>query len=104
MVVEEWKLNNPFVKSAKWGDLDYSNDELKQIDMVIRYDWASLEGAASNAASANSANAVPVSAPQAFAPLSTWNAGLAEEILRAAETDMPSNPNSGVPETADGDD
>ena len=104
MVVEEWKLNNPFVKSAKWGDLDYSNDELKQIDMVIRYDWASLEGSAANSASANSANQVPTSAAQAFAPLNTWNAGLAEEILRSSETPMPTNPNSGVPEPENGDD
>jgi hypothetical protein len=39
-VVETWTLNNPFIKSAKYGDLDYSNDELRTVEMSIRYDWA----------------------------------------------------------------
>ena len=103
MVVEEWKLNNPFVKSAKWGDLDYSNDELKQIDMVIRYDWASLEGSTGNAASANSTGAVPTTAAQAFSVQSTWNAGLSTTIVESASTtDAPTNDNAAAPETADG--
>lgn len=38
--IEEWTLNNPFIKSAKYGDLDYSNDELRTVEMTIRYDWA----------------------------------------------------------------
>ena len=38
--VEVWELRNPFIKSAKFGDLDYSNDELRTIEMSIRYDWA----------------------------------------------------------------
>ena len=41
--VEEWTLNNFFLQSAKFGSLDYSSDELKQIDMTFRYDWASIE-------------------------------------------------------------
>jgi len=39
--VEKWTLNNPFIKSAKFGDLDYSNDELRTVELTIRYDWAS---------------------------------------------------------------
>tara|TARA_R100000805_G_C3566851_1_gene73999 strand:+ start:89 stop:676 length:588 start_codon:yes stop_codon:yes gene_type:complete len=39
-VVETWTLNNPFIKSAKYGDLDYSSDDLRTVEMSIRYDWA----------------------------------------------------------------
>lgn len=48
--VEKWTLNNAWLKSAKFGTLDYSNDELKQIDLVIRYDWATLTGQPAGAA------------------------------------------------------
>ena len=40
-IVETWSLNNPFIKSAKYGDLDYSNDDLRTVEMTVRYDWAS---------------------------------------------------------------
>jgi len=42
-VLEKWTLNNAWVKTAKFGDLDYSSDELTQIELTIRYDWASFE-------------------------------------------------------------
>jgi len=38
--VEIWELQNPFIKAAKFGDLDYSNDELKTVELTLRYDWA----------------------------------------------------------------
>ena len=41
--VEKWTLNQPFIKSAKFGDLDYSNEDLRTVDLTIRYDWASCE-------------------------------------------------------------
>jgi len=41
--IERWTLHNPFIKSAKYGDLDYSNDELRTVEMTVRYDWASCE-------------------------------------------------------------
>ncbi len=40
--VERWALKNAFLKSAKFGSLDYSNDELRQVDLSIRYDWATV--------------------------------------------------------------
>ena len=40
---ETWTLQNPFIKSVKYGDLDYANDELRTITMGIRYDWATCE-------------------------------------------------------------
>jgi len=42
-VIEEWELNNPFIKSAKYGDLDYSSDDLRTVEMTIRYDWATCD-------------------------------------------------------------
>ena len=39
-VMESWTLQNAFVKSAKFGDMDYSNDELRQVSLTLKYDWA----------------------------------------------------------------
>tara|TARA_B100000686_G_scaffold350682_1_gene447300 strand:- start:565 stop:1158 length:594 start_codon:yes stop_codon:yes gene_type:complete len=39
-VIETWTLKNAWLKAASWSDLDYSNDELRTIDMTFRYDWA----------------------------------------------------------------
>jgi hypothetical protein len=38
--VETWTLQNPFIKSLKLGDLDYENEDLSNIELGIRYDWA----------------------------------------------------------------
>ena len=38
--IEHWNVMNPFIKAAKYGDLDYSNDDLRTVEMTIRYDWA----------------------------------------------------------------
>ncbi len=40
IAVEKWELKNPIITSAKFGNLDYSNDELKQVELSFRYDWA----------------------------------------------------------------
>lgn len=42
-LIEKWTLNQPFLKSAKYGDLDYSNDDLRTIELTLRYDWAKCE-------------------------------------------------------------
>jgi len=42
-VLEKWTLNNGWVKSLTFGDLDYSNEDLTEVSMTVRYDWASLE-------------------------------------------------------------
>lgn len=42
-VLETWTLKNPFLKSAKYGDLDYSSDELRTVEMTFAYDWAECE-------------------------------------------------------------
>lgn len=38
--IESWTLKNPFIKDLKFGDLDYTGDELIELTMEIRYDWA----------------------------------------------------------------
>jgi hypothetical protein len=41
-VIETWDLINPFIKSIKYGDLDYSSDELLEITITVAYDSATL--------------------------------------------------------------
>ena len=62
VAIETWTLHNPFIKSFKWGDLDYSSDDITEMEMEIRYDWADLE------TSTNSVATVPssVSAKKEF--------------------------------------
>jgi len=38
--IERWTLQNPFVKGVKYGDLDYSAEDLVEITLTLRYDWA----------------------------------------------------------------
>jgi len=37
---EKWTLNNAIVTKLGFGDLDYSSEELSEITMTFRYDWA----------------------------------------------------------------
>lgn len=41
--IETWTLNNPFIKSVTFSDLAYDNEDLRTIDLSIRYDWATCE-------------------------------------------------------------
>ena len=41
--IEVWTLRNAFLKSAKFGDLDYSSDDLRTVEMTVRYDWAQCD-------------------------------------------------------------
>ena len=43
VALETWTLNNAFPKSVKFGDLSYDSDELREITLEIRYDWASCQ-------------------------------------------------------------
>jgi len=40
--IEEWKLTNAWVTSVKFGELDYSSDEMVEITLELRYDYAEL--------------------------------------------------------------
>jgi hypothetical protein len=42
--VEEWILYNSWVKEVKFGDLDYTSDDLTEITLTLRYDFAKLNG------------------------------------------------------------
>ena len=42
-ILEKWILNNAWVESVNFSDLDYDSDELSTIEMTIRFDWAELE-------------------------------------------------------------
>ena len=41
-VVETWILHNPWIKDAKFGSLAYDSDDMVEIELTIRYDWATL--------------------------------------------------------------
>jgi hypothetical protein len=40
--IEEWILKGAFITSAKFGDLDWSSEDVVKISMDLRYDWAFL--------------------------------------------------------------
>ncbi len=39
-VKETWSLKNAWIKAAKFGELDYTNDELRTVTLTLKYDWA----------------------------------------------------------------
>ena len=41
--VETWTLWKPFITGVTYGDLDYSSDDMTEITMTIRYDWAIIQ-------------------------------------------------------------
>lgn len=41
--VETWSFHNAWIKDTTMGTLDYETDELLNIDITLRYDWAQLE-------------------------------------------------------------
>lgn len=43
--IETWKLFKPFFTSVQWGSLDYENENIVDIQLAIRYDYATLNGA-----------------------------------------------------------
>jgi hypothetical protein len=41
--LETWTLKNAWVKKVTFGNLDYSNDDLTEVTLEFRYDWATLD-------------------------------------------------------------
>ena len=41
--LETWVLWNAWIKDVKFGDLDYDGDDLTDVEIELRYDWAYLE-------------------------------------------------------------
>ena len=40
--LETWTLYNAFITDVKYGDLAYGEDDLTEITLTLRYDWAKL--------------------------------------------------------------
>ena len=49
-ILEQWQLNNAWVKEVTFGDLDYGSEDLTEITVKFRYDWASFGGVGSSGA------------------------------------------------------
>lgn len=41
--IEIWTLNNAFITNVKFGDFDYASEDLRDISISLKYDWASCE-------------------------------------------------------------
>ena len=41
-VIEEWMLVNAWVKDVKFGELDYESDDMVDVEIELRYDYAVL--------------------------------------------------------------
>jgi hypothetical protein len=41
--IEIWTLNNAFITNVKFGDFDYSSEDMREISLTFKYDWASCE-------------------------------------------------------------
>jgi len=59
--IETWTLYNPWITDLKYGDLDYSGDELTTITVTLKYDWARL-----SVDSPGDANATSLEANKSF--------------------------------------
>jgi len=40
--LETWKLINPWITNVEFGQLDYANNEMVEISLTLRYDYATL--------------------------------------------------------------
>ena len=38
--IEKWTLKRCWIKAVSFGDLDYESDEIVNIEVELRYDWA----------------------------------------------------------------
>ena len=47
--IEKWTMHNAFVTDVKFGDLAYGDDELTELSLTLRYDWAMLGNAGATA-------------------------------------------------------
>ena len=41
--LETWTLNNAFIIKVGYGELSYGDDELTEIELSFRYDWATIK-------------------------------------------------------------
>ena len=50
--LESWTLQNAFITELKFGDLEYGADELIELSLTLKYDWATLESSSPSIATA----------------------------------------------------
>lgn len=43
--IESWTLKNAYISGVKFGDLDYSKDDILVTDVMFTYDWCELKTA-----------------------------------------------------------
>ena len=41
--VEQWTLWNAFITEVKYGDLEYGGDDLTELSVTLKYDWAQVK-------------------------------------------------------------
>ena len=44
VTLETWTLKNAWIKEVDFSELDYSNDDLSEVTVKLRYDWAEFSG------------------------------------------------------------
>lgn len=54
--IETWTLWNAFITEVKFGDLEYGSDDLLQLDLTLKYDWARVEVAGYSALKGDTAS------------------------------------------------
>lgn len=42
-IIERWTLKNAWIKDVNFGELDYTSEDLVEIQLKLRYDWAVFE-------------------------------------------------------------
>lgn len=42
-VVDKWEIRGAMIESVNFGDLDWSSDELREIELTVRFDYAKYE-------------------------------------------------------------
>jgi hypothetical protein len=42
--LETWTLHNAWISELKFGDLEYGSDDLTELSVTLKYDWASMAG------------------------------------------------------------
>jgi len=52
--LETWTLWNSWMKEVKYGDLGYDGDDLTEMSITLKYDWARVETAGTSVAVAGS--------------------------------------------------
>ena len=57
--IETWTLMNPFIKNVKYGELSYESDDLVEIALELRFDWAKCTMTGKSAGALSSTSTVP---------------------------------------------